>query len=128
MKKEDVKKDVTERIKTFEDAQRETGRLDVPDFSNIPEDLRSYFEAQYKAIVITEALNEGSKMDWSNGSQKKWLPWFYMSSSGFAFYAAIYGYSYASAGDASRLCFKSSELATYAGRQFTDIYSSLLLK
>jgi hypothetical protein len=33
-----------EVIKSFEDAVKATGRPDTPDFSNVPEDLREYFE------------------------------------------------------------------------------------
>lgn len=85
MAKKEVKKDVTERVKTFEDAMAETGRPAVPEFSDVPEDLRDYFKAQYKMVVIAEALNEGWKADWTDGSQKKWFSWFFVSSSGFAF-------------------------------------------
>jgi hypothetical protein len=127
-KKQEEKKEVTERIKTFEDAQRETGRPDVPEFENLPEDLRDYFKAQYKMIVIAEALNEGWKADWSNSNQKKWFPWLYMSSSGFAFGGTVYSYSNTVAGNGSRLCLKSGELATYAGKQFIEILDVILLK
>jgi len=116
------------RIKTFEDALKETGRPEVPDFSNLPEDLRDYFKAQYKAAVIAEALNEGTKMDWTNSDQRKWLPWFSMSSGGFVFHDADYYFSFAAAGYGSRLCFKSEELAEYAGKQFLDIYAAILQK
>ena len=69
--KEEKKQEVTERIKSFEDALKETGRPAVPEFSDAPEDLRDYFKAQYKAVVITEALNEGWKADWNDSSQEK---------------------------------------------------------
>ena len=77
-KKQEEKQEVTERIKTFEDAQRETGRPDVPEFDNMPEDLRDYFKAHYKMTVIAEALNEGWKADWSDENQRKWFPWLYI--------------------------------------------------
>ena len=130
MEKENVvKEDVTVRIKTFEDAVKETGRQEKPDFSNLPEDLREYFEAQYKAVVIAEALNEGWKADWSNSDQEKYLPWFRgLSSGGFVFNGASYHCSLAGAGNGSRLCFASEELAEYAGKQFLDIYADILQK
>lgn len=100
-----VKEDVTVRIKTFEDAVKETGRPEKPDFSNLPEDLREYFEAQYKAVVIAEALNEGWKADWSNSDQEKYLPWFRgLSSRAFVFNDTNYNYSNANAGNSSHLC------------------------
>ena len=129
METKEEKKEVTERIKTFEDAQKETGRPDVPELSDVPEDLRDYFKAQYKAVVITEALNEGWKADWKNENQEKYIPWFWTKSpSGFAFDVACYGYSTPRAGDASRLCFRTRALAKYAGEQFLDIWKDLIFK
>jgi len=129
MEKQEVKKEVTERVKTFVDAQKETGRPDVPEFSEVPEDLREYFKAQYKMAVIAEALNEGWKADWEDDDQEKWFPWFRMSSSGvFAFGDTTYGYSIAYAGNGSRLCFKSDELAEYAGKQFIEVWDTILRK
>ena len=40
--------DITDRIKTFEDAQVATGRTKTPDFSIFPEDMQEHFEALYK--------------------------------------------------------------------------------
>jgi hypothetical protein len=119
---------ITDRIKTFEDALEETGRPDVPDFKDAPEDLRPYFQAQYKALIIAEALNEGWVADYRDGDQRKWFPWFCVSPSGFAFYATGYGFSTPSAGRAARLCLKSENLATYSGKQFEDIYEIMMLK
>lgn len=104
MNKKETKKEVTERIETFEDAMKETGRPAVPEFSDVPEDMRDYFKAQYKMVVIAEALNEGWKADWSDDDQAKYFPWFYVSSSGFAFLCAFYGCSVPAAGCGSRLC------------------------
>jgi len=122
------KKDVTERIRSFEDALNETSRPDIKDFSIFPEDLRDYFKAQYKAVVITEALNEGKRPDWTNEDQKKWVPWFGLSSGVFVFRASYYYYSLAAAGNGSRLCLNSSELAKYSGIQFPDVWNEILLK
>ena len=83
MKKENQK--ITELVKSFEDARKMTGRPDVPDFSNLPTDMRKHFEAQYKMIVIAEALNEGWIPDWDNYDEYKYYPWFEMSPSSFAF-------------------------------------------
>lgn len=127
-KEKNVTEKITVRIKTFADAITELGRPELPDFSELPKDLRDYFKAQYEAIVITEALNEGWKPDWNDSSQRKWFPWFRMSSGGFVFGGTYYAYSVATAGSASRLCFPTEELAEYAGRQFTDVYSRIILK
>ena len=128
MEKEEVKVEVTERIKTFEDAQKETGRPDVPEFSEVPEDLRDYFKAQYKIIVVVEALNEGWKPNWEDGNEAKYFPWFYMSGGVFVFGNTDYRYSFAFAGNGSRLCFKTRELARYAGEQFLEIWTAIIQK
>ena len=128
MEKEE-QREVVERIKTFEDALKETGRPDVPVFNDVPEDLRDYFKAQYKAVVITEALNEGWKPDWEDENQKKYILWFWTKSpSGFAFGVANCDYSYPCAGSTSRLCFRTKALAEYAGKQFLDIWKDLIYK
>ena len=124
----EVKENVMIRIKTFEDAMKETLRPEVPDFSNLPEDLREYFKAQYKIIVIAEALNEGWKADWNDSNQYKYYPYFYMSSGAFVFADTHCGYSDAGAGDGSRLCFKTRVLAKYAGEQFLDIWTVIIQK
>jgi hypothetical protein len=125
-----MKKEVTEVIKSFEDAAKATGRPNTPDFSNVPEDLREYFKANYQIIVITEALNEGWKPNWDNDDEPKYVPRFWKDeedvSSGFVFDYAFYGYSDSLAGYCLRLCFKSEELATYAGKQFIDIWNKVL--
>jgi len=129
METKEERTEVTERIKTFEDALKETGRPDVPEFSDVPEDLRDYFKAQYKAIVITEALNEGWEADWEDENQEKYILWFLTKSpSGFAFSAAHFSFTSPYAGNASRLCFKTRVLAKYAGEQFLDIWKDLILK
>lgn len=115
-------------IKTLADAFKATGRPETPSFDNIPEDMREYFRKQYEVVVITEAINGGWKADWGDSDQNKWQPWFHRGSSGFAFDDTSCYYSTASAGDASRLCFKSYELARYAGATFTEIYSALITK
>ena len=127
MKKENKK--ITELVKTFEDARKLTGRPDVPDFSNLPTDMRKHFEAQYKMIVIAEALNEGWIPDWDNYNEYKYYPWFEMSpsSSSFAFDVSACDYAFARAGSGSRLCLKSKELSEYCGKQFIDLWKQFIL-
>ena len=105
MKKENKK--ITELVKTFEDARKLTGRPDVPDFSNLPTDMRKHFEAQYKMIVIAEALNEGWIPDWDNYNEYKYYPWFEMSPSSFAFNDSNYDNANANAGSRSHLCYNN---------------------
>lgn len=123
MKKENQK--ITELVKSFEDARNMTGRPDVPDFSNLPTDMRKHFEAQYKMIVIAEALNEEWIPDWDNYDEYKYYPWFEMSPSSFAFGVSSCIYAAASAGSGSRLKFRTRELAEYAAKQFIDIWKDI---
>lgn len=116
---------VMDRIKTFEDARDETGRPGVPDFSMLSKDMRKHFEALYKIIVISEALNEGWKPNWDDSNEYKYYPYFIMSPSSFAFCDANYVYSLADAGSGSRLRFKTRELAEYAGKLFIDIWKEI---
>lgn len=125
---EKQEKEAMEKIKTFADAQRETGAQDTPDFNEAPEEVREFLKAIYQAAVITKALVGDWKPNWNDSNQEKWFPWFRMSSGGFVFDGTSYDYSSAAAGNASRLCFPSEEMAEYAGRQFTDIYSRIILK
>ena len=117
-------KDIKERIKTFDDVIRELGD-DPEEFKNAISIMEEPDEIAYvKLKLIAKALNEGWTPDWSNGEWDKWYPWFKMddsSSAGrFSFFAAVNRHSGSVVG--SRLCFKSKDLATYAGTQFLDIY------
>lgn len=117
---------ITEKVKSYEDACAVLGReTTLPDFSFLPEKEQKAQEAHFKLCVINEALNEGHIHDWSNGKWDKWFPWFDFndgsaSSGRFSFYHSAYQRSTSDCG--SRLCFKSEELAYYAGKQFEDLY------
>lgn len=118
---------VTERIKTYEDACRE---LDIP---LMPERCKGMTDdelAYYSLKVIAKALNEGWEPDWSNKNQKKWYPWFKVTGTnhaGLSFSYADAAVSYTLAPVGSRLCFKTGELAEYAGQQFIKLYEKYLL-
>lgn len=123
------KQEVTmESIKTVEDALSATGMPATPEFNEVPEEMREFLKAMYAAIAITKSIVGDWKADWNDGSQRKWFPWFRMSSGGFVFGVTDCDYSYATAGSASRLCFPTEEMAEYAGKQFTDVYSRIILK
>ena len=111
-------------IKTFEDACLALGiETTLPDFSAIPEEFQKPLIAYYKIVIIAKALNEGWTPDWTNGKWDKYYPWFEMGSPsgvGFSFNGCDAWYTNSFAG--SRLCFKSSELAEYAGKQFESLY------
>ena len=129
-------KKITDKVKTFEDACKVLGiKKTVPDFSTLPisEEHQKSFAAYYKLIIIIKALNENWEPNWDDETEKKWYPYFKMKSnnggcggSGFGFSTTTYGSWYTLASCGSRLCFKSSELAEYAGKQFTSIYKDFL--
>jgi len=105
---------------------------EIREFGDDPEEFKNAISimeepdeiAYVKLKLIAEALNEGWTPDWSNGEFDKWYPWFDMNDSSsagrFSFLVAAFRGSDSSVG--SRLCFKSKDLATYAGTQFLDIY------
>ena len=120
---------ITEKIKTYEDALKETGRPDVPDMSAFPEDMRKHFADLYKMVVIVEALNEGWKPDVCDSKVYRWFPWFTPkgSPSSFAFLVSSFDGVSAYAGSGSRLALKSEELADYCGRQFLQLWKEIIL-
>jgi hypothetical protein len=120
-------KDVTERIRTFDDVLSELG-IKKKEFKSNLGGLTIDEIAYRKAKLIAAALNEGWLPDWGNSDQVKYLPWFDMggsSGSGFAYY--VYDLWYADSLCGSRLCFRTRELAKYAGERFTDIYKDFML-
>jgi len=122
-----MKKDFL-KITTFEEILQVTGRPAVPEFNELPEDLRAQHQNHYMQICIAEAANDGVKLDWNNPNQKKYVPYFWCSPSGFSFHGTNYNASDANAGDASRLCFVKREHAAHAGITFLPIYSDALTK
>lgn len=116
---------ITERVKTYEDACAEMGETPIDEEAMLAAGFTEDEITYRKLKTITKALNEGWYPDWSDGNEKKWMPWF-KASSGFAFCDTTYYDSYAHAGDASRLCFKTEALAEYAGRQFNDSYKKFI--
>jgi len=115
---------IKERVKSFEDACKVLNRETTPDFSMIPEKDRKPLIAHYKLIVICEALNEGWTPDWHNEKWDKFYPWFYMegSSSSGRFSVGRSDVRLSGSACGSRLCFKSEDLADYAGTQFEELY------
>ena len=122
--------DIKDKVKSFEDACK---LLDitpsVPVVTGIPEKYQKPLIANYQLMVIAEALNEGWTPDWSNGEWDKWYPWFNMDNSSsagrFSFDGSDDRRSLSNVG--SRLCFKSDELADYAGTQFLELYRELFV-
>jgi hypothetical protein len=118
------------KVKTFEDACKVLGLNPehLPVVENLPEKDRKSIVAYYKLIIITRALNEGWEPDWLDYNQRKYWPWFSYggAAAGFAFAYTSYAASYTTAIIGSRLCFKTRELAKFAGTQFRDLYFECL--
>ena len=116
-------KNITDRVKSYEDACKELGENPIIDWGNATKD-----EIAYKKLkTIIKALNEGWGADYKDSDQCKWIPWFHVSSSGFAFGATNYDYSSPYAGGAARLCLENSELAKYAGETFLTIWEDFIV-
>lgn len=151
-------KDITERIKTFEDACNELG-IEHPF-------VRSYnrwmnygvynqpdIDAYLRLRIIAAALNEGWEPQFTE-DEWRYFPWFvlytqkeidemdeeqksrvvyrssYLASAygGVAYANTDVGSSHTYPYIGSRLAFKSSELAKYAGKQFVDIWADYVFK
>jgi signal-transduction protein with cAMP-binding, CBS, and nucleotidyltransferase domain len=123
-------KNIKDRVKSIEDAIAELGEDDVEviELRKLQDSgITSHILKQQIMVVITKALNEGWIPDWSNSNETKYFPWFRMGSSsgsGFSFHVCDSWGTYSHVG--SRLCFKSRELAEYAGKQFTEIYKEFM--
>lgn len=111
---------IKDLVQTFEDACAIVG-VDVSDviITGLAPDEIAY----RKLKIIAQALNEGWKPNWNDNGEYKYFPYFDMSGS-----FSYYGYRnwYRSSCVGSRLCFKSADLAIYAGKQFTDIYKDFM--
>lgn len=126
--KEFFTKDITERIDGWEDMMAETGLPDVPEFTELPERLRDHFKKYYRVVVMTEAYNEGERMNIYNNDIARHYPYFRTngSPSGFAFEDSCYDGTFASAGSGSRLALKSEKRAQIVGTKHIDIYRAWL--
>lgn len=106
---------ITDRIKTEEDIWCEA-RLT----KNTWEKLHIFDQI----ALLVKILNEGWTADWNDSNQYKYEPYFKWNGSAFVFNDYNYWNQFTHVG--SRLCFKKSELATYAGKQFTNLYNKIL--
>lgn len=138
--------DIRERIKTFADAAKAVGIEDPEEweenYSNVEPDILAYF----KLRIIVQALNEGWKPQFTD-DEWRYYPWFYLYTqeeindmdsdekkrrnlqlrkigdyAGFGFAGSVNAPSRTSAYIGSRLCLKNSELASYCGTQFIEIW------
>ena len=148
-------KDITERVKTLEDAISVLGNDNqavIDYFVLCNKNISKSILAFAKLRVIAEALNEGWKPTFSKG-EYRYFPWFNLytkeqylklddekkkdcvlrsgfyaySSFGFVVCDVVSDASLSSTYCSSRLAFKTKELAEYCGKQFIDIWADYLL-
>ena len=116
---------ITDRIKTFADILKELGISKNAWEEMINPNYWTEDEIAYKQVkMIAEVLNEGWVAEPFNEKQYKYYPLFMVDDGAFVCSDCHSWYSLTSVG--SRLCFKSSELAQYAGKTFIDIYTKVL--
>jgi len=121
-------KNITERIKTVEDACKELGENDeeVKDYRALQKANVSYKVLDTQGLVVViKALNEGWTGDWSNSNEYKYLPYWNMKNLSLDGVDSYYASDY-SGTPASRLYFKNRELAEYAAKQFINLYKNYL--
>lgn len=126
-------KDITKRVKTYADACAVLGIEPMNETVLAKLGFTKDEIAYRKLKTIAEALNEGWRPDWANSNEYKYWPWFVYNpahagaAAGFSCAYTDDSASAASATVGSRLCYKTRELATYAGRQFEGLYNDFLL-
>lgn len=133
--KEEDYEEITDRVKTYEDACKVLGVEPINEQNAKAQGFRSDEIARRKLETIAAALNEGWKPDWNNTDQYKYYPYFYIQentkgkgSAGLSFALTAYTATSTTASFGSRLCFYASRLARYAGNQFTDLYEQILIE
>ncbi len=119
---------IIDQVKSFEDAcavkgVKPSGVLPFKKPANKDQEAINAFAMMQ---LIAQVLNDDHVFDWSNSSEYKYFPWFYHNKAGvgFSFYVFACTYTYSDVG--SRLCYKSTELAEYAGKQFLGIYKKFM--
>ena len=122
-----ISTNIMDRIKSFEDACKETG--------DDPNDKKFHYGSLHiiaieKLIIICKALNEGVKLSFRNKDQKKWYPYMIFEGSGFRLYGAGYGYSIAHSAFGSRLCVDTQTKAEYLGTHppFVKLYNEMMIQ
>lgn len=133
--KEEDYEEITDRVKTYEDACKVLGVEPINEQNAKAQGFRSDEIARRKLETIAAALNEGWKPDWNNTDQYKYYPYFYIQentkgkgSAGLSSAHSHVAAAFTSANIGSRLCFYASRLARYAGNQFTDLYEQILIE
>ena len=97
----------------------------LPDLEMIAEEYRKPIIAQYKLMIIRDAIVGDWRPDWNNSRQYKWYPWFYMNSSGFRFNGSDFVITHTDSAGGSRLCFQTEEQTEYCATTFLELWCDL---
>ncbi len=81
-----------------------------------------------KFELLSEAINQGWKPDTLDTNQKKWFPYFEVSSSGLDFSYSRYSYDFANADAGFPFAFESQEKSDYAGRVFIALWEEFIIR
>lgn len=126
---EDVFSSKIENTKTFEEVCdfMAVNPNDIIPYKNPVNSFQKGINAFAKLTFIADAFNGEWKADWSNTNQKKWYPYFDMSS-GFRFCDTDFNSDDTGTDVGSRLCFRDDETAKNVGKTFISLYEELLTK
>lgn len=119
-----IKREFTD-IKTFDDACKYFGTTEEEFNLKLGDLLPSDTFAYEQLKLIVKAINQGWTPDWGNTNQRKWWPYFNLSS-GFGFSSSSYFYGGTLTDTGSRLCFETEEKSNYAATQFLSIYEEFI--
>lgn len=119
------------KIKSFQDAckDQKISPTKLPDVSMLSEPMGKYVLAAYKLAVITVSLNKIKTKVWLpnwHDSSSKYQIWFDMDSPSGLVLGAVFGF-FSDTYVGSRLCFRTREIAEYAGKQFIELYKDFML-
>lgn len=123
-----VKKDITERVKSVEDACKELGedneQVKQLRLLQSVKGISGKVIANQELIVVTKALNEDWIPNFKNHEEYKWCNYFQMSQDGVFSFICVndwHSYLYVPA----PYFFKTKELALYCKSQFLFLYEKV---
>lgn len=126
-------KDITKRVKSYADACAVLGIEPMNEEVLVKLGFTGEEIARRKVGTIAEALNEGWVPNWNDTDEYKYYPWFYIdpntngASAGLSYASTSDTFTHSAASFGSRLCYKTSALARYAGETFTELYTQFLI-
>jgi hypothetical protein len=120
--------DITEKIKSFEDACEALGLNpeNLPVVDGLPEKDQKSIIAFYKLTIIIRALNEDWNPKWEYWDEAKYFNVFHVERNQPNIYASCSINIYTGTACGKRLTFKSMDLACYARKQFKELYIDYL--